>query len=286
MQKQEEHNMHYEKIYLEDYFPALSRTGEKTCVTLYIPQVTEAINADAAYPCVVICPGGGYSYVSAREGEPVALRLLGSGIAAAVLEYACSGVHYPVQLLQVLAAVTYIRRNHRELHIHPKRIAVMGFSAGGHAACSAGLFWQEGFVQETLGIQEGEDRPDGMVLCYPVITSGEYAHRGSFTCLLGEGPDPALLEKVSLEKQVTKAAPPAFLWHTAEDGSVPVENSLLLAAALHREGIPVEMHIYPRGHHGLSLCDDTVNKPADVTDAAKYCSGWIWHCIRWIREVL
>ncbi len=278
--------MNYKEIYLEDHFPNLPWTGKKTHVTLYIPQVSKAIHADALYPCVVICPGGGYSYVSEREGEPVALRFLGCGIAAAVVEYACEGAHYPVQLLQVLAAVTYVRRNSKELHIHPKQIAVMGFSAGGHAACSAGLFWQEGFVYEALGIQEKEDRPDGMILCYPVVTSGEYAHRGSFLCLLGEKPDPALLEKVSLEKQVTKSAPPAFLWHTAQDGSVPAENSLLLAAALHRNGIPLELHIYPYGHHGLSLCDDTVNRPEEVTDAAKYCSGWMWHCIRWIREVL
>lgn len=277
--------MYYEKIYLEDAFPKLLKAGHRPSVTLYIPEVSEAINENALYSCVVICPGGGYSYVSKREGEPVALRLVGSGIAAAVVDYSCDGAHYPAQLLQVLAAIAYVRQNSKRLHIHPGRIAVMGFSAGGHAACSAGLFWREEFVRETLGIGEREGRPDGMILCYPVITSGKYAHRGSFECLLGKNPSPALLEKVSLEKQVTEDAPQTFLWHTAEDMSVPVENSLLLAAALHEKGIPVELHIYPHGHHGLSLCDETVNKPEDITDAAKYCAGWIKHCIRWLREV-
>lgn len=278
--------MHYEKIYLNDVFPNLPKTEGRAGVTLYIPEVSEAINKDAAYSCAVICPGGGYAYVSKREGEPVALRFAGSGIAAAVVDYSCGDAHYPTQLLQVLAAITYVRQNSARLHIHPDRIAVMGFSAGGHAACSAGLFWREEFVQKVLGIREGEDKPNGMILCYPVITSGEYAHRGSFDCLLGENPDTALLGKVSLEKQVTKDAPQTFLWHTAQDGSVPVENSLLLAGALHEKGIPVELHIYPYGQHGLSLCDDTVNKPEDVTQEAKYCAVWVGQCIRWIREVL
>ena len=146
--------------------------------------------------------------------------------------------------------------------------------------------FSEKFVCDALEISEGEDKPNGMILCYPVITSGQYAHRDSFCRLLGEEPEPELLEKMSLEKQVTEDAPQAFLWHTAEDGAVPVENSLLMAVALHEKGIPVEMHIYPHGHHGLSLCDDTVNKPEDIGSAAIYCADWITHCIRWIKEVL
>ena len=283
--KRREKVMYYEKVYLEDYFPGLVKDGRRTCVTLYIPSISQEINTAVMYPCVVICPGGGYGYLSEREGEPAALRLLGSGIAAAVVHYVC-GEHYPAQLLQVLAAVTYLRRNSEKLHINQNRIAVMGFSAGGHLACSAGLFWKEKFVCDALEISEGEDKPNGMILCYPVITSGQYAHRDSYCRLLGEEPEPELLEKMSLEKQVTEDAPQAFLWHTAEDGAVPVENSLLMAVALHEKGIPVEMHIYPHGHHGLSLCDDTVNKPEDIGSAAIYCADWITHCIRWIKEVL
>lgn len=277
--------MYYEKIYLEDYFPNLLSAGKKTLVTFYIPGALEEGDA-IPYSCVVICPGGGYSHISKREGEPVALRLVGFGIAAAVVEYTCEKGRYPMQLLQILATITYVRRNSEKLRIHPERIAVMGFSAGGHVACSAGLFWREQFVQKTLGIYEGEDQPNGMILCYPVITSGEYAHRESFACLLGENPDSALLEKVSLEKQVTKDTPQTFLWHTAEDRSVPVENSLLFAAALHKKGVPVELHIYPYGHHGLSLCDETVNKLEEVTEDVRYCFGWMMQCIRWIKEVL
>lgn len=278
--------MKYEKIYLEDHFPGLPKAKEKTQVTLYIPEVWEEVDTKQTFPCTVICPGGGYWWCSEREAEPVALKMVGNSIAAAVVNYATGGQHYPLQMLEALAAVTYVRRNSGRLHIDPEKIAVMGFSAGGHAACTAGLFWQEKLAEETLGCAHGEDKPNGMILCYPVITSGKYAHRDSMICLLGDEPDEALLEKMSLEKQVTENAPHAFIWHTSEDGLVPVENSLLLAQALHEKNIDVEMHIYPKGHHGLSLCDETVTKKEDMSDAVRYCSDWVSHCVKWIKEIL
>ncbi len=278
--------MHYETVYLEDHFPGLPPQKEKTKLTLYIPGVCQEIDLSKKFPCAVVCPGGGYWWTSGREAEPVALRLVGNGIAAAVLEYTCGGAHYPVQLLQVLASVAYMRKHSEELHIDAEKISVMGFSAGGHAACSAGMFWHEKKWADILGVSVDDVRPDGMVLCYPVITSGKYAHRDSFKCLLGDDPDPALLEKMSLEKQVTDKTPKAFIWHTAEDGLVPAENSLMLALAMHEKNIPIEMHIYPIGHHGMSLCDTTVDKPENVTDGARYCTEWFGHCVKWIKEML
>ena len=277
--------MRYEKIYLEDHFPNLPKAQEKTQVTLYIPDVWQEVDTQQTFPCTVICPGGGYSWCSQREAEPVALRMLGNGIAAAVVDYACNQL-YPLQMLEILAAITYLRRNSSKLHINPGKIAVRGFSTGGHAACTAGLFWQEKYAEEMLEIAHGEDKPDGMILCYPVITSGKYTHEDSMKCLLGDDPDPELLNKMSLEKQVTENAPHAFIWHTSEDGLVPLENSLYIATALHEKGIDVEMHIYPKGHHGLSLCDETVNKPEDITDVVKYCDDWVPHCVKWIKEIL
>ncbi len=278
--------MRYEKIFLEDHFPNLPKAKEKTQVTLYIPDIWKEVDEGQTFPCTVICPGGSYWWCSEREAEPVALRMLGNGIAAAVVNYACQYQHYPLQLLEILAAITYIRRNSKSLHIDPEKIAVMGFSAGGHAACTAGLFWQEKLAEDTLGIAHGEDKPNGMILCYPVITSGEFTHEGSMKCLLGDDPNAELVAKMSLENQVTENAPKAFIWHTSEDGLVPVENSLLIATALHKKGIDVEMHIYPRGGHGLSLCDETVTKRDGLDAAAKYCSDWVPHCIKWIKEIL
>lgn len=278
--------MRHEIIYLEDVFKGLPPQKEKTKLTLYIPDVWEEINTEARFPCVVVCPGGGYWWTSQREAEPVAMRLAGNGIAAAVIDYTCGGAHYPVQLMQILASVAYMRKDSKELHINPDKIAVMGFSAGGHAACSAGMFWHEKEWAEAIGVGTEDVKPNGMILCYPVITSGKFAHADSFKCLLGEDASPEMMEKMSLEKQVSEHTPKAFIWHTAEDGLVPMENSLLLAAAMHERWIPVEMHIYPIGHHGMSLCDETVNKPEDVTAAAKYCSEWVSGCIRWIKEIL
>ena len=144
--------MRYEKIYLEDHFPNLPKAKEKTQVTLYIPEVWKEVDTEQTFPCTVMCPGGSYWWCSEREAEPVALRMVGNGIAAAVVNYACEYQHYPLQLLEILAAITFMRRNSKKFHIDPEKIAVMGFSAGGHAACTAGLFWQEKLAEETLGI--------------------------------------------------------------------------------------------------------------------------------------
>ncbi len=275
--------MIYDKISLEEHFPALRHCE----LTLYIPGLSSEIDLCRNFPCVIICPGGGYEWVSEREAEPAALRFLGKGIAAAVLRYSCGGgAKFPDQLLQVSAAVAYIRKNAAGLHILSDKIAVMGFSAGGHAAASAALMWQEDFVKTALGIKGEENRPNGMILCYPVIIYGENAHRDSFVHLLGEDFSEERAAELSLEKAVTENAPKAFIWHTDEDGLVPAENSLELALALRKKHIPTELHIYPYGRHGLSLCDETCDKPENVDKSGEYCSGWTEQCIRWIKNIL
>ncbi len=158
----------------------------------------------------------------------------------------------------------------------PHRIAVMGFSAGGHAAAHIGLKWHR--------MPQGRDcRPDAMILCYPVITSGKYAHRGSIENLLGDD-DERLREEVSLEKLVREDTPPAFLWHTREDASVPVENSLLLAEALCEKGVAFELHVWQHGGHGMSLADDQANAEGDGSIRPD-CAEWIGMAARWLREI-
>ena len=151
--------------------------------------------------------------------------------------------------------IAHIRENAAQYHVRPDAIAVCGFSAGGHLSASSGILWNEPVIAETLGIENRMARPDAMILSYPVITSGEHAHRGSFECLLGErANDAAWLERLSLERRVDGTTPPTFLWHTFADELVPVENALLLASALRRADVPFELHIFPEGIHGLSRC--------------------------------
>jgi len=277
--------MIYKEFYLEDVCPRLPDVGTKTKATLYVPALSPEIDMNRRFPCVVIYPGGGYGMTSDREAEPLALRFLGQGIAAFIIRYAVSPVRFPTQLLETSAAVAWIREHAEEYHINPKNITVMGFSAGGHAAASTGILWKEDCIKDILGYENGENRPDGMILCYPVITSGEKAYRGSFVNLLGEFTCPELLEKVSLEKQVDDTTPPAFLWHTYDDGAVPVENSLYLACALREHNVPCELHIYPHGVHGLSLGDLTSANPDATNLINPDVTGWIDLCIRWVKNL-
>ncbi|MDE5678841.1 MAG: alpha/beta hydrolase, partial [Lachnospiraceae bacterium] len=179
-------------------------------------------------PIVIVCPGGGYCYLSDREGEILALQYVAMGCHAVVLHYSIAPAVYPAALLELASAVKLLREKAEEWHIDKDKIIVEGSSAGGHLAASYGMFWKEAFIAEELGLKASDRemlRPNAMILNYPVITSGEFAHRDSFVNLLG-GRYEELVEKMSLEKQVNQDTPQAFIWHTYTDGCVPVENSL------------------------------------------------------------
>ncbi len=140
---------------------------------------------------------------------------------------------------------------------------VCGFSAGGHLSASLGVFWDREFVWEALGLTGEKVRPDGLILAYPVISSGEFAHRGSFEHLTGRSGETKGEELLSLERQAGPQTPPVFMWHTAADGTVPVENSLLFAMALRKAGVSLELHIFPEGRHGLALASEETAKDMD-----------------------
>ena len=235
-----------------------------------------AVEPGRRRPLVLIFPGGAYAWRSDREAEPVALRMLSLGIQAAVVRYSVAPVRYPKALEEAAETVAYARAHAEEWFCDPHRIAVLGFSAGGHAAAHIGLKWHQ-------SAQGKACRPDAMILCYPVITSGEYAHRESIENLLGDDYE-NLKEEVSLERFVRDDTPPVFLWHTREDGSVPVENSLLLAEALCRQGVPFELHVWHRGGHGLSLSSDQVY-PAGDGNIRPECREWIEMAARWLLEI-
>ena len=243
----------------------------------YILDNSREIDIKRKRPAVLVCPGGGYSMVSDREAEPVAMKFLANGYSAFILTYSVEPARYPTQLLQVSKAIAYIRENADEYNLHKDKILVCGFSAGGHLAASVGTLWDEEIIKKELGIKKGDNKPNGLILAYPVIIYGEKAHKGSFDNLVGEG-DKSLYDKLSLDKQVSKNTPPAFIWHTFNDRTVPVENSLIFASALAEEKIPFELHIFPDGNHGLSLCNEVTG------DVNKHCEVWMDLCLKWIEE--
>lgn len=235
-------------------FSEWSNSLEPATLTLYLQEANLEIDANRLFPCIVICPGGGYEFTSSRETEPIALRYIAMGYSAAVLEYSTNTAKFPTQICELSIAVAWLRR-HKEFLIHPDKIAVCGFSAGGHLAGCLLNFWNSQVLLKSLPINSGENKPNAGILCYPVITTGKFSHVSSFNYLLGDNLDIQNQELLSLEKSVNMYNPPCFLWHTADDCSVPVENSLLYAMALHKYNIQMELHIYPKGPHGLSLGD-------------------------------
>ncbi|MDE7261581.1 MAG: alpha/beta hydrolase [Oscillospiraceae bacterium] len=250
----------------------------------YAPDSSPELGEDRLRTAIIICPGGGYQFLSDREGEPVALRFAGLGYAAFVLKYhvAPQG-RWPVPQRQLLAAIAHVRTNWERYHADPAAIVVMGFSAGGHLAGCAGTMWNRQELYRPLRKRPSLFRPDGVVLCYPVITSGSAAHQESIDNLLGDR-RAELEELVSLENQVTKKSPPFFIWHTADDTCVPVENSILMESALQAKKVDVELRVYPHGSHGQSLADHTVYSPEDQWKASPSCAVWVQHCDAWLQR--
>ncbi len=250
----------------------------------YVPGNFPELGLDRQRPAIIICPGGGYRFLSDREGEPVALRFAGLGYAAFVLRYhVAPQARWPIPQRQLLAAIDYVRTNCGRYHVDPGAVIPMGFSAGGHLAACAGLLWNRQEVYRPLKKKSPAFRPDGVILGYPVITSGPMAHQESLENLLGERRD-ELSGVVSLEKRVKRSAPPFFIWHTADDTSVPVENSLLLEKALRAKGIDAELHIFPHGAHGQSLADHTVFTASQAWRMSVPCAGWVARCDAWLQS--
>lgn len=235
-------------------------------------------------PMIIICPGGGYEKVSYREGEPLAIHFLKEGYHACVLEYSVAPARFPTPLLELGSVMKLLHEKSEEWQIDTEHIFVHGASAGGHLAGMLGVFWNKTWFGETLGVQSEILRPAGVMLSYPVITSDEtYSHMGSFINLLGERYQMEK-ENFSLEHQVSGQTPPCFLWHTASDKTVPVENSFLMAMALKNAGVPVELHVLPEGEHGLSLASDLVRRP-DGSGYHEGCQCWIHLASAWMARL-
>ncbi len=205
---------------------------------------------------VIVCPGGGYRNLAmVKEGSDVAVWLNHLGISAFVLKYRLGPkYHHPAEISDAQRAIRYVRAHASEYSIRPDRIGIWGFSAGGHLASTAGTHFDDGNKSAPNVLDQQSSRPDFLILAYPVITLHDpLAHVGSRVNLLGDSPDPALVDQLSNETQVTAKTPPTFLFHTTEDKTVPVENSIMFYSALRKAGVPAEMHIYLKGAHGVGL---------------------------------
>ncbi|RYD80478.1 MAG: alpha/beta hydrolase [Verrucomicrobiaceae bacterium] len=223
---------------------------DRPTLTAYLPAPEKATGA-----AIVIFPGGGYGGLAPHEGAGYAEWLAENGIAGIVLKYRLGthGYRHPAMLNDAARAVRLTREKAAEWKIDPKRVGIIGSSAGGHLASTLLTQFEEGKADAADPIERHSSRPDLGILCYPVITMGENTHGGSRKNLLGENPSPELLESLSNEKQVTAQTPPCFIWHTWEDKAVKVENALAFATALQKAGVPFDLHVYQKGGHGLGL---------------------------------
>ena len=242
---------------------------DKPKITVYLAPPERATGA-----AVVVCPGGGYRIVAAdHEGKQIALWLNSLGVSAFVLQYRLGERYrHPAPLHDAQRAIRMVRSRAAEWRVDPQRVGILGFSAGGHLASTAATHFDDGKPDAADPIERQGSRPDFAVLCYPVISLLDPpAHSGSRLHLLGDPPDPALVQLLSNERQVTARTPPTVLWHTADDPAVPVENSILFFEALRKAGVPAELHVFPHGRHGLGLApDDPV-----VSQWTELCARWL-----------
>ena len=236
-------------------------------LTAWLPDPREARGA-----AIVICPGGGYGALADHEGAGYAEWLAQNGIAGIVLKYrlGSSGYRHPAMLNDAARAIRLARSKAAEWRIDPRRVGIMGSSAGGHLASTLLTHYDKGNAQSPDPVEREASRPDLGILCYPVISLEAFAHLGSRDNLLGENPPQELIQQLSNEQQVRKDTPPCFVWHTWEDTGVPAENSVAFAMALRENGVRFELHVYERGGHGLGLGDPR--------------HRWSDDCLAWLRE--
>ena len=236
---------------------------------------------------IIVCPGGGYSFRSEREAEPVALQYFAAGLNVFVLRYSIleKAANY-APLIEACLAIKYLRDHQNELYVNPKYVFITGFSAGGHLAAWTGTMWHISEVAAHIGgSEQSVCKPSATLPCYPVITSKPEIRRGgSISALNGmKENDEAGMARFSLETFVDEKTSPAFLWHTANDALAPVMNSILYADALCKNNIPFELHIYPHGPHGRSICNKETSRGQAALDNP-YVAQWLPQAIRWVTE--
>ena len=252
---------------------ALSEAYPNARLKAYLPY-----SKDTAANAVLICPGGAYySVCDGHEGENIALAFAARGFRTFVLNYSVKDeARFPTPLVEASLAMAYIKRNAKAFGVDPERVFVLGFSAGGHLAASLGTLWHKDYARENTDILFGENRPKGMVLCYPVLAYFPESNMGTFLRVFGtDTPTEAQINEFSLERQVDAAhTVPAFLWHTMDDNAVHVENTLRMLTALRKSGVTAEAHLFPHGIHGMATADKTI-AGEDETLIDSHVATWV-----------
>lgn len=273
--------MYVQVVDLYGYFGVIPPENAGCRLTCWLQTTSDKIARNRRRPAVLILPGGGYSHTSPREAEPVALPFAARGWQAFVLDYSCAPAAFPTALREACMAMAYIRRNADDFEVNPDTVAALGFSAGGHLCGCLGTMYDCPEVR-ALGLGE-RLRPDGLVLCYPVAVAWGRTHEGTFENI--SAGDAALRARLSLDALARPDMPPVFLWHTRDDGSVPVRNSLILAGALEENGVDFSMHIYRHGPHGLSTADVLAYPAAAVPETSPNVSLWLDEALSFLKEI-
>lgn len=265
--------------------------GSIAQLTGYVLDDNTDTNVDQIRPAILILPGGGFLRTSNRESEPIAMKFTAEGFHAFVLRYSLVPSTHPTQLLEAAEAIRVIRNNAKEWHVDPKKIAIIGFSAGGHVAANLATSVSDD-IEEAHGYVADEVRPNALMLAYPVISAGKYTHKPTFDRLFGDVSEEKreqLVEDLSLEKHVDSKTPPVFIWQTVTDQVVPVENSIMFVDACVKAGVNVEAHLFPKGPHGLALAVKETSKRDDSGNVIPEfvqpeVQQWIGLACDWLRR--
>lgn len=251
-------------------------------VLRYTFEKSEEMQNVTKRPTVVICPGGGYVFCSAREADPVAFQYMAAGYNTFIVEYSTKEhAVFPNSLLDLCAAMKWIRENAEEFGVIEDQIAVLGFSAGGHLAASLGVYWNDGEIMERSGCKNGENKPNALILVYPVISTSWMENGGELARIIGGNDWESTYKKLNLHTAVTKDTPQTFLCHTVRDCAVPAKDSMKFATALMDAGVPCELHIFPNGGHGMSLATQQVC----VNGGDKSFAKWVALSVDWLNRL-
>lgn len=232
-------------------------------------------------PAIIVCPGGGYAFVSSREADPIALKYSAAGFHTFILDYSVSPTGWPAACCELSKTVAYVRSIADEYSIDKDKIIVCGFSAGGHLAASIGVHYDKEIIKKFSDVSGDENKPNGMILGYPVISDNlKKTHIGTYDNFTAEKENAK--DYFGLEHYVNKNTPKTFLWHTYTDPAVPVYNTMVFANALMENDVNFELHIFPEGAHGLSLSNKVTSTAAEYEVSA--VEPWIDMSIAWVNN--